>query len=106
MRRRTRNAPATGMTPRLRPDSRARLAARCQEDEEAVIRILVDALTSPASLVQRFGSAAIPSDQIRKMISRAADIAAASSEERAKLVRGLVEKVIVEEKTITITLRR
>jgi hypothetical protein len=87
MRRRTRNAPATGMTPRLRPDSGARLAARCQEEEEAVIRILVDAPTSPASLVQRFGSAAIPSDQIRKMISRAADIAAAfngSSEETSK----------------------
>ena len=84
-----------------------RLAAK--EIEEAVIRILADALTSPASLVQRFGSAAIPSDQIRKMIGRAADIAAAlngSSEERARLVRGLVEKVIVDEKTLTIKLRR
>src|SRR5690348_10979336 len=63
-----------------------RLAAK--EIEEAVIRILADALTSPASLVQRFGSAAMPSDQIRKMIGRAADIAAAlngSSEERARL---------------------
>ena len=83
-----------------------RLAAK--EIEEAVIRILIDALTSPASLVQRFGSAAIPSNQIRKMIGRAADIAAAlngSSEERAKLVRGLVEKVIVDEKTLTIQLR-
>ncbi len=84
-----------------------RLAAK--EIEEAVIRILTDALTSPASLVQRFGSAAMPSDQIRKMIGRAADIAAAlngSSEERARLVRGLVEKVIVDEKTLTIKLRR
>src|SRR5437762_8069325 len=41
-----------------------RLAAR--EIEEAVIRILTDALTSPASLVQRFGSAGMPSEQIRK----------------------------------------
>ena len=84
-----------------------RLAAK--EIEAAVIRILTDALTSPASLVQRFGSAAISSDQIRKIIGRAANIAAAlngSSEERAKLVRGLVEKVIVDEKTLTIKLRR
>src|SRR5438477_6470220 len=43
-----------------------RLAAR--EIEEAVIRILADALTSPARLVQRFGSAAIPSGQTRKML--------------------------------------
>src|SRR5881275_2422905 len=49
-----------------------RLAAR--EIEEAVIRILADALTSPARLVQRFGSAAIPSGQTRKMLGRAAGI--------------------------------
>ena len=86
---------------------RWRLAAK--EIEAAVIRILTNALTSPANLVQRFGSAAISSDQIRKKIGRAANIAAAlngSSGERAKLVRGLVEKVIVDEKTLTIKLRR
>jgi site-specific DNA recombinase len=84
-----------------------RLAAK--EIEEAVIRIVTDALTSPASLVQRFGSTAMPSDQIRKMIGRAADIAAGlngSSEERARLVRGLVEKVIIDEKMLTIKLQR
>src|SRR5882757_4682137 len=32
------------------------------EIEEAVIRILADALTSPASLVERFGAAGMPSD--------------------------------------------
>jgi hypothetical protein len=81
-----------------------RLAAR--EIEEAVIRILADALTSPASLVERFG--AMPSDQIRKLLSRAAHLAAAlagSLGGRAKLVRELVEKIIVDEKTITIKLR-
>ena len=86
---------------------RWRLAAK--EIEEAVIRILTDALTSPASLVQRFRSAAMPSDQIQKMIGRTADIAAAlngSSVEQARLVRGLIEKVIVDEKTLTIKLRR
>src|SRR5689334_18550723 len=47
-----------------------RLAAR--EIEEAVIRILADALTSPAGLVERFGAAGIPGDEIRKLLSRAA----------------------------------
>src|SRR4051812_9149049 len=84
-----------------------RLAAR--EIEEAVIRILADALTSPGSLVERFGAAGIPSDQVRKLLSRAAGMAAAlggSPGERAKLVREFVEKIIVDEKTIIIKLRR
>ena len=84
-----------------------RLAAR--EIEEAVIRILADALTSPASLVERFGATGMPSDQLRKQLGRAARMAAALSGapgERAKLVRELVEKIIVDEKTIIITLRR
>src|SRR5438309_815587 len=82
-----------------------RLAAR--EIEEAVIRILADALTSPASLVERFGAGGMPSGQTRKMIGRAADIAAAlngSPVERAKLVRGLVEKIVVNEKILIIKL--
>ena len=84
-----------------------RLAAR--EIEEAVIRILADALTSPAGLVERFGAAGIPGDQIRKLLSRAARVKAAlggSPGERAKLIRELVEKVIVDERTIIIKLRR
>src|SRR6184192_3808443 len=84
-----------------------RLAAR--EIEEAVIRILADALTSPASLVERFGAAGMPSHQLRTLPSRAARMAAAlggSPGERAKLVRELVEKIIVDEKTIIIKLRR
>src|SRR5438046_876860 len=63
-----------------------RLAAR--EIEEAVIRILVGALTNPASLVDRFGEADVPSDQLRKLLGRAARMAAAlsgSPGERAKL---------------------
>ena len=84
-----------------------RLAAR--EIEEAVIRILADALTSPASLVERFGAAGMPSDQVRKLLSRAAGMAAGlggSPGDRAKLVGELVEKIIVDEKTIIIKLRR
>src|SRR5437868_1677169 len=84
-----------------------RPAAR--EIEEAVIRILADALTSPASLVERFGAAGMPSDQGRELLSRAARMAAAlegSPGERTKLVRELVEKIIADEKTIIIKLRR
>ena len=84
-----------------------RLAAR--EIEEAVIRILADALTSPASLVEQFGAAGMPSDQIRRLLGRAARMAAAlsgSPGERAKLVRELVEQIIIDEKTIVIKLRR
>src|SRR5207253_3973021 len=83
-----------------------RLAAR--EIEEAVIRILADALTSPARLVERFGAASMPSDQLRKLLARARMAAAlgGSPGERAKLVRELVEKIIVDEKTIIIKLRR
>ena len=68
-----------------------------------------DALTSPASLVERFGAAGIPGDQIRKLLSRAARMAAVlggSPGERAQLVCELVEKIIVDEKTLTIKLRR
>jgi DNA invertase Pin-like site-specific DNA recombinase len=84
-----------------------RLAAR--EIEEAVIRILTDALTSPASLVERFGAAGLHSNQIRRLLARAVRLAAVldgSAGERAKLVRELVEKIIVDEKTITLKLRR
>jgi len=73
-----------------------------------VIRILVEALSSPARLLERFGPGGIPADQIRKMLGRAARLAAAfsrSSRDRAKLVRGLIEKVIVNDRTIIIKMR-
>jgi site-specific DNA recombinase len=84
-----------------------RLAA--SEIDEAVIRILADALTSPAKLVERFGAASMPSDQLRKLLSCASRIAEAlggSPLERAKLVRELIEKIIVDDKTIIIKLQR
>ncbi len=80
-----------------------------QEIEDAVIRVLTDALTSPAMLLERFGTAGIPSDQTRKMLDRATRFAAAPnrcSAERAKVVRDLIEKVVIEEITITIRVRR
>src|SRR5246127_5308974 len=72
-------------------------------------RFWAEGRTSPARLVERFGAAGMPSDQVRKLLSRAARMAAAlrgSPGERAKLVRELVEKIIVDEKTIIIKLRR
>src|SRR6202158_3969433 len=84
-----------------------RLAA--QEIEDAVIRVLADALTRPAMLLERFGTAGTPSDQVRKMLDRAARFAAAlngSPAQRAKIVRDLIEKVIVEQQTVTIRIRR
>src|SRR5204863_6369195 len=82
-----------------------RLAA--QEIEDAVIRVLADALTRPAMLLERFGTA-IPSDQTRKMLDRATRFAAAlkrSAAERAKVVRDLIEKVVIAENAITIRMR-
>ena len=60
-------------------------------------------------LFRSFGAAGMPSDQLRKLLGRAAGVAAAlggSPGERAKLVRELVEKIIVDERTIIIKLRR
>jgi hypothetical protein len=83
-----------------------RIGAR--EIEEAVVRILIQGLTSPAKLVERFGTAGMASDQIRKMLGRAARAAAVLSRspgERAKLVRELVEKVVVDDQSLTVKLR-
>ena len=83
-----------------------RLAA--QEVEGAVIRILVEALTNPARLLERFGTRGMPADHLRKMLARASRLAAGlsgSPRDQAKLVRSLVEKVIVDEQTIIIKMR-
>ena len=44
-----------------------------------MIRILVETLTSPASLLERFATGGMPADQIRKMLGRAPRLAAALS---------------------------
>src|SRR5580704_13682984 len=83
-----------------------RLAAR--EIEEAVIGILVETLTNPAKLLE-FGTVGVPSNLIRNLLGRAARAAAAlvgSPGERANLVRKLVEKVMVDENTLIIKVRR
>jgi site-specific DNA recombinase len=79
-----------------------------QEIEDAVIKVLADALTSPAMLVERFGTADTPSGQTRKMLDRATRLPKAlnrSPAERAKVVRDLIEKIIVEPQTLTIRVR-
>jgi hypothetical protein len=84
-----------------------RLAA--QEIEDCVIGMLVDALTSPTRLLERLGSPGIPSDQIRRLLGRAARLTAtlrSSPRERAKIARELIEQVIIDEKRIIIKLRR
>src|SRR5689334_2532604 len=80
-----------------------RLAAR--EIEEAVIRILCDALTNPAKLLERLGTAAMSNDKIRKILSRANCLAVAlkgEPGEQARAVRELVEKVLVADNIIMI----
>src|SRR4029077_9259549 len=78
-----------------------------QEIEDTVIRVLADALTSPALLIERFVTA-IPSDQTRKMLDRAIRLAAVlkrSPAQRAKVVRDFIEKVVIDENAITIRAR-
>jgi site-specific DNA recombinase len=84
-----------------------RLAA--PQIEDAVIRILIDWLAQPAKLLEPAGEVCISSDQVRKMLGRAARLAAAlrgSSPDRAKIVRNLIGRVTVDEKTIVVKVRR
>jgi hypothetical protein len=55
-----------------------------QEIEDSVIRVMADALTSPAMLIERFGTPNTPSDQTRKMLDRATRLAAALSRSPAE----------------------
>src|ERR1700726_3581324 len=84
-----------------------RLAA--QEIEDAVIKVLADALTRPAMLLEHFDTAGVPGDQTRKLLDRATRFVAAlnrSPAERAKVVRDLIEKVVIDEDAIIIRVRR
>jgi hypothetical protein len=74
-----------------------------------VIRILVDALTGPTRLLEQFGTPGMPSDQIRSLLGHASRLAATlrdSPGERAKIVRGFVEQIIVDDNRIIIKARR
>jgi len=74
-----------------------------------VIKVLADALTRPAMLLERCDTAGIPGDQTSRMLDHATRFAAAlhrSPAERAKVVRDLIEKVVIEEDAIMIRVRR
>src|SRR5262249_35105669 len=84
-----------------------RLSAR--EIENAVITILIHALSSPTRLLEWFGTAGMPSDQIRRLLARGHRLAAAlggSPGQRAMIVREFVEKVIVDDQVLIIQVRR
>jgi DNA invertase Pin-like site-specific DNA recombinase len=84
-----------------------RFAAR--DIEDCVISILIDALMTPARLLDALAIADIAGDQIRKLLGRAVRLAEtlrAAPGERAKLIRILVERVIIDENRIVITVRR
>src|SRR6202040_3049390 len=72
-------------------------------------KALSDAMTRPATLLARFDTAGVPGDQPSKILDRATRFAAAldrSPAERAKVVRDLIEKVVIEENAIMIRVRR
>jgi hypothetical protein len=84
-----------------------RFAAR--DIEDCVISILIDALMTPARLLETLAITDIAGDQIRKFLGRAARLARAlrgASAERAKLTRALIERIIVDENRIAIRVRR
>jgi hypothetical protein len=84
-----------------------RFAARKIED--CVISVLIDALMTPAMLLEALAIADIAGDLIRKLLGRAARLAATlrgAPSEQAKLVRALVERVLVAENGIAIKVRR
>jgi DNA invertase Pin-like site-specific DNA recombinase len=84
-----------------------RLAAR--EIEDCVISILIDALMTPARLLEALAIADLSGDQIRKLLGRPARVATmlrGTPAERAKLIRALVERIIVDENRIAIKVRR
>jgi site-specific DNA recombinase len=79
-----------------------------KEIEDCVIRILVDALTNPARLLEQIDTAGMPGGNIRNILGRAARFAAALSRsrgERAQVIERLVEKVTVDEASLIIKMR-
>ena len=74
-----------------------------------MIRILLDTFANPAKLLELFGTADMPAEQVRKLLGRANRLAAmlnSSPGKRATVVRDLVEKVIIAEKTMSIRMCR
>ena len=85
-----------------------RLAAHDVED--AVIRIMTAALAEEAPLVERLGLLDPSAEQVRAVIAEAARISTMLSEAppapRAELLRELIERIAIEDCSISITVRR
>src|SRR5262249_22926763 len=80
-----------------------RLPAR--EIENAVISVMVDALSRPAKVIECFASVATPGEQIGQFLARARRLSArlgGPTGQRAMVIRELVEKVIVDDDVLTI----
>src|SRR5216683_908097 len=69
--RRYRYYVSTALITEARTDRAQGWRLPAQEIEDAVIRVLADALTSPAMLLERFDTSNIPGDQIRTILGRA-----------------------------------
>jgi hypothetical protein len=101
------------ISPRRVPEEAAdptqswRLPAR--EIEDCVISIRLDALTNPARLLDRLDLPDLSSHQMRRLLAGAARFAATlgnSHRDRPKVIRGLVERVVLDEKRIVVAIRR
>jgi hypothetical protein len=75
------------------------------EIDDAVIRILLDTFANPAKLLELFGTADMPAEQVRKLLGHAKRLAVmlnGSPQKRAMVVRDLVEKVTIAEDEMSI----
>jgi hypothetical protein len=69
-----------------------------------MISIMVEALTNPARLLDRFGISGAPGDRVRKILGRANRLAVALGRSPSERV-GVVRALVVDEKTIIVKVR-
>jgi hypothetical protein len=78
--------------------------------EDAVIRIIVAALTAPGPLIERLGLRDASAARTRLVLDRAASVAKTllqgSPEERVKLAIELIEQVAIDDLAVSIILRK
>jgi site-specific DNA recombinase len=77
--------------------------------EDAVVRIISATFVKPAPVIELLGLCDARAEQVALLIDRAAKIASALSRglpsQRAELIRGLIEQIIIGETAISITVR-
>jgi hypothetical protein len=78
--------------------------------EAAVIRAVADALTDPAMLIERIGLIDASAAETQALLNRAGRIATIlrgrASPERAQAIRGLVQRIVISDHALSITMRR